>query len=213
MEVLLGQMRDSGIRQVSITTHYHPEKIKEYFGNGEAVGVKLSYVNEEEPLGTGGALGLMTQPTEPMLVINGDVLTRVDFRAFLAFHQDNHADLTVAVRKYEHEVPYGVVEYEGVRVKSIQEKPHVSFFVNAGIYLLEPVAHQYIPRGEHFNMTELIQRLLDAGRPVVGFPIREYWLDIGQHAEYAKAQEDVLNGLMELTPRKKGSGATKKAKN
>lgn len=195
MEVLLEQLHDSGIKRINVTTHYRPEKITEYFGNGEAMGVELNYVNEEEPLGTGGALGLIPQPSEPMLVINGDILTRVNFRTFLAFHQENHADMTVGVRKYEFEVPYGVVECDGVQVRSLREKPRMDFFVNAGIYLLEPVVFQYIPRGEHFNMTDLIQRLLDAQRAVVGFPIREYWLDIGQHAEYAKAQEDVINGL------------------
>jgi len=195
MEVLLEQLHDSGIRHVNITTHYRPEKITEYFGNGESMGVELNYVNEQEPLGTGGALSLIPQPTEPMLVINGDILTRVNFRTFLAFHQENHADMTVAVRKYEIEVPYGVVDCDGVQVRGLREKPRMDFFVNAGIYMLEPVVFQYIPHGEHFNMTDLIQRLLDVKRTVVGFPVREYWLDIGQHAEYAKSQEDVINGL------------------
>jgi dTDP-glucose pyrophosphorylase/CBS domain-containing protein len=209
MEVLLEQLHDSGIRRVNITTHYHPEKITEYFGNGESMGVELNYVNEQEPLGTGGALSLIPQPSEPMLVINGDILTRVNFRTFLEFHQDNHADMTVAVRKYEFEVPYGVVDCEGVQVRGLREKPRMDFFVNAGIYLLEPIVFQYIPRGQHFNMTDLIQRLLDVKRTVVGFPVREYWLDIGQHAEYAKAQEDVMNGLVG-SRREKGARRLKK---
>ncbi|HSB01648.1 MAG TPA: nucleotidyltransferase family protein [Anaerolineales bacterium] len=212
MEVLLEQLHDSGIRRVNITTHYRPEKITEYFGNGESMGVELNYVNEQEPLGTGGALSLIPQPTEPMLVINGDILTRVNFRTFLAFHQENHADMTVAVRRYEIEVPYGVVDCDGVQVRGLREKPRMDFFVNAGIYMLEPVVFQYIPHGEHFNMTDLIQRLLDVKRTVVSFPVREYWLDIGQHAEYAKAQEDVINGLAgsgrkeSLRPKKEPKG-------
>lgn len=196
MEVLLEQLRDSGIRNVSVTTHFRPEKISDYFGDGKKFGVDLNYVNEEHPLGTGGALGLIPKPSEPLLVINGDVLTQVDFRAMYMFHQEYKADLTLAVRQYDFEVPYGVIECDGVRVKGIQEKPSFNFFVNAGIYLLQPGVFQYIPSGKHFNMTDLIQWLMDAGRNIVSFPVREYWLDIGQHADYAKAQQDVENGLM-----------------
>jgi dTDP-glucose pyrophosphorylase/CBS domain-containing protein len=196
MEVLLEQLRDSGIRNVSVTTHFKPEKISDYFGDGKKFGVNLNYINEEHPLGTGGALGLLQRPSEPLLVINGDVLTQVDFRAMYAFHQEYKADLTLAVRQYDFEVPYGVIESNGVFVKGIQEKPRFNFFVNAGIYLLQPDVYEYIPAGKRFNMTDLIQWLMDAGHVVVNFPVREYWLDIGQHADYAKAQKDVEDGLM-----------------
>lgn len=200
MEVLLEQLRDSGIRNVNVTTHYRPEKITSYFGDGTNFGVELNYVNEEAPLGTGGALGLMPKPSEPLLVINGDVLTQVDFRVMYAFHQENKADLTLAVRQYEYEVPYGVVECEGVFVRGIKEKPNFKFFVNAGIYLLQPEVYEYIPSGKSFNMTDLIQWLMDDGKVVASFPVREYWLDIGQHADYVKAQKDVADGLMGNNP-------------
>jgi len=100
----------------------------------------------------------------------------------------------VAVRRYEIQVPYGVIECEGARVRRLQEKPQVGFLVNAGIYLLEPSVYQFIPQNTSFNMTDLIQWLLDAGRTVVSFPVHEYWLDIGQPADYAQAQSDVANG-------------------
>jgi len=200
MEVLLEQLRDSGIRNVNVTTHFRPEKITDYFGDGKNFGVELNYVNEESPLGTGGALGLMPRPSEPLLVINGDVLTQVDFRAMYAFHQEYKADLTLAVRQYEFEVPYGVIECDGVFVKGIQEKPSFNYFVNAGIYLLQPDVYEYIPVGKRFNMTDLIQWLMDAGKVVVSFPVREYWLDIGQHVDYAQAQKDVEAGLMGNDP-------------
>lgn len=196
MEVLLEQLRDSGIRNVNVTTHFKPEKISDYFGDGKKFGVALNYINEEHPLGTGGALGLIAKPSEPLLVVNGDVLTQVDFRAMFAFHQEYKADLTLAVRQYDVDVPYGVVDGDGVFVKGIREKPRLNFFVNAGIYLLQPAVYEYIPAGKRFNMTDLIQWLMDAGRVVVSFPVREYWLDIGQHADYAKAQKDIEDGLM-----------------
>jgi len=194
IERVIEQLWLAGIRRVNLTTHYKPEKIIEHFGDGSTFGIELNYVNEEHPLGTGGALGLMPMPSQPLLVINGDILTQVNFRAMHAFHQEQKADLTVAVRRYEIQVPYGVIECEGARVRRLQEKPQVGFLVNAGIYLLEPSVYQFIPQNTSFNMTDLIQWLLDAGRTVVSFPVHEYWLDIGQPADYAQAQSDVANG-------------------
>lgn len=190
MEIVIQQLRDAGIRQVKIATHHKPEKIEEHFGDGSSFGVRLSYVEEERPLGTAGALGLLEVPKETTLVINGDILTQVDFRAMLTYHREHEADLTVAVRHYDIKVPYGVIECEGPVVRALSEKPVLGFFVNAGIYLIEPSVFQFIPNGQRFDMTDLIQRLLDHGQPVVSFPIREYWLDIGQHADYEQAQRE-----------------------
>ena len=194
MEIVLQRLREAGITQVTVATHHKPEKIEEYFGQGAAHGIDLSYIAEDRPLGTAGALGLLGSPKETTLVMNGDILTQVDFRAMLAYHREHQADLTVAVRYYDLEVPYGVVECEGHIVRRLREKPSMGFFINAGIYLLEPTAYRFIPNAQRFDMTDLIQRLLDAGRPVVSFPVREYWLDIGRHADYAQAQEHVKQG-------------------
>ena len=191
MEWTIEQLRRAGVEHINVTTHYKPEKIIDYFGDGRDFGVKLNYLIENHPLGTAGALGLMEEPTKPLLVINGDILTQVNFRSMLSFHQEHKADMTIAVRKYDFRVPYGVVESDGTFVQKLVEKPTYSFFVNAGIYLLEPSAHRLIPRGQHFDMTDLIHRLLEEGRTVVGFPIVEYWLDIGRPADYERAQEDM----------------------
>lgn len=194
MERIIDQLREAGIRRVSVTTHFQPEKITEYFGSGEAFGVQLRYVSEERPLGTAGALSLLETPTDPLLVVNGDLLTGTDFRALSAYHREHGADLTVAVRQYDITVPYGVIECDGERVTNVREKPVTTVFVNAGIYLLEPGAHRYIPNGERFDMTDLIHRLLAENRRVISFPILEYWLDIGQHDDYRQAQEDIRDG-------------------
>ena len=194
MEFIIEQLHQAGVRRVSVTTHYLADKIEEHFGDGQDFGVEINYVTEDRPLGTAGALGLMDASEEPLLVINGDILTHVDFRAMLDYHREYNADLTVGVRQYDLEVPYGVVECEGPRVRRLREKPRHSFLVNAGIYLLEPSVHRYIPNGERFDMTDLIQRLLEQDRTVVSFPIVEYWLDIGQRADYEQALEDVRNG-------------------
>jgi dTDP-glucose pyrophosphorylase/CBS domain-containing protein len=194
MELIVDQLREVGVRKLNIATHYQAQKIIDHFGNGSSFGVDIEYTREEAPLGTGGALGLMTPPTDPVLVINGDILTDIDFRAMHAFHQEHGAQMTVAVRRYEVQVPYGVVECDGVRLVGLREKPELNFFVNAGIYLLEPSVYRHIPPGEHLNMTDLIDLLVASGDSVVSFPVREYWLDIGQHADYERAQRDAVNG-------------------
>lgn len=196
MERIIRQFSQIGIRQVNITTHYLGGKITDYFGDGTRFGVEMKYVPEEELLGTAGGLGLMPTPDTPMLVINGDILTDVDFRAMFAFHKEHNADLTVAVRQHDMQVPYGVINSDGPYVREVIEKPMQKFFVNAGIYLVEPLAHRLIPKGQHFDMTDLIQRLLDQQRVVVSFPIWEYWRDIGQHSDYKQAQDDVKNGKL-----------------
>jgi NDP-sugar pyrophosphorylase family protein len=196
MEHILGQLREAGITRVGVATHYLPEKIKDHFGDGAGFGVELSYLTEERPLGTAGALSLMQPPAGPLLVINGDILTRVDFKAMLAFHQEQDAQVTVGVRQFHMDVPYGVVQAEGGFVSELTEKPVYRFFVNAGIYLLQPAVFRYLSRGRRLDMTELIQALLAESQRVASFPIHEYWLDIGQHQDYLRAQEDLENGRL-----------------
>lgn len=191
MEIIIEQLREAGVRKVDLSTHHISEKISDHFGDGARYGVELSYRPEDSPLGTAGALAGLEKTTETLLVMNGDILTHVDFRAMASFHRESHADLTVGVRKYDLEVPYGVVECEGESIVGLREKPTVSFFVNAGIYLMEPAVCGLVPPGQRFDMTDLIQLMLDQGRTVVSFPIREYWLDIGRLSDYEKAQEDI----------------------
>jgi len=195
MERLIDQLHAAGIRRVNVTTHYKPEAISKHFGDGNGNGVEISYVHETEPLGTAGALGLMDVPREPVLVINGDIITDLNLHAMFDFHRDQEADMTVAVKRYQ--VPYGIVETRGVEIRRLAEKPALDFFINAGVYLLEPVAYEYIPGGERFDMTDLIQRMVDDGRRAVSFPIVEYWLDIGEPADYERARQDVVERRQE----------------
>lgn len=194
MERTIEQLRQSGIRNVNITTHFQPEKIIDHFGNGEAFGVNINYLPEDEPLGTAGALDMIEDTDEPILVINGDVLTRVDYRAMLNYHREHSADMTIGVRKYDLQVPYGVIHSDGPNVLELREKPVMELFVNAGIYLLEPGIKKFLPDSGPFDMTELIQLMIDDGCSVVNFPIVEYWLDVGRPADYEQAQQDVENG-------------------
>ena len=194
LERTIRQLRRAGIRDMALITHYLPEKIADHFGDGAAFGVSLSYAQEEEPMGTAGGLRLLKRPTGPFVVINGDVLTGVSFHDMLSYHRSHAAQVTVGVRKYEVAVPFGVVECDDVRIAKVTEKPSVTFFINAGIYLLEPAACDHIPATGRFDMTDLIAALVAAGRTVVAFPITEYWLDVGRLEDYRKAQDDVLGG-------------------
>lgn len=194
IEHILEQLHAGGVRQVSVTTHYKPEVIKDHLGDGSRFGVDIDYVNEDAPLGTAGALGMMAPWDSTLLVINGDVLTRANYRAMLEFHRQHRAVLTVGVRQYEVQVPYGVVESDGVHVKGINEKPLLRFFVNAGVYLLEPELHARLSTGQRLDMTQFIESLVAAKERVVTFPISEYWLDIGQLPDYEQAKADVASG-------------------
>jgi len=189
LELVLEGLRESGIHRVHLSTHYKGKMIADHFGDGSDFGLDIQYLEEDEPLGTAGALGLMEPTDEPVLVVNGDILTGLDFRAMLDFHREHRATMTVGVRQHEIAVPYGVVEAEGERVTRIREKPRIRHFINAGIYLLQPEAISLLAEGRPADMTDLIQDLLREGRLVVCFPVREDWIDIGQIDDYLAARQ------------------------
>jgi dTDP-glucose pyrophosphorylase/CBS domain-containing protein len=190
LELILQQLQQAGVRQVNLMTHYKAEVIANHFGDGQRFGVGIRYVREDQPLGTAGSLGMLETGDAPLLVMNGDIMTQVDFRAMLDFHREHQADMTVAVRQHEVAVPYGVVELRGVEITGIAEKPTIRRFIIAGIYLLGPGVCRTIPRGQRYDMTDLIARLVREGRRVVSFPIREYWVDIGHAENYQKVLAD-----------------------
>lgn len=199
LEQILLNFVEAGFHRFYISTHYMPEVIREHFGNGEKWGVSIKYVHEEEPLGTGGALGLL--PHEdidlPLFMINGDLLTSLNIHGFLEFHETHRGVATMCVREYEHQVPYGVITSEGTRIKSMVEKPVHRFFVNAGIYLLSPELVKSVKPETHIDMPTLLEQQIDKGYRVNMFPIHEYWLDIGRMDDFHKAQMEVqgrLNG-------------------
>ena len=194
LKLIIQQLREAGITRISVSTHYQAEKITEHFGDGKDLGVSLQYLTEDSPLGTAGSLALLKDFKEPLLVINGDILTKVSFRAMLEFHQEHKAELTMGVQTYDVQMSYGIVETQGGYVERLTEKQKFTYLVNAGIYLIEPSVQSLIPKKQRFDMTDLIQKLLAANRPVASFPIREYWLDIGSPGDYEQAQGDIQNG-------------------
>lgn len=193
MEYLVDQLRETGVNQAYVTTHYRRNAIMEHFGDGQGFGVDINYIEEDSPLGTAGALGRIGRPDAPVIVVNGDILTSLNFKAMVDFHLDNHADLTVAVRIHETTIPYGVIEMEKLSVSAIKEKPVIRSTINAGIYVLSPVAFDWIKPESFMPMTDLIENMLAAGRKIVGFPMHEYWRDIGQIEDFRQAEVDITD--------------------
>lgn len=193
LEIIVEQLRDAGIKNLNLAVHYQSDKIIQHFGDGEDFGVEIRYVTEDKPLGTAGAVSKLRSPEDTVLIIYGDILTQVDFRAMLTYHREQNADLTVAVQQYEMQVPYGVIEYEGSSIKALTEKPSYNFLVNAGIYMLEPSAHRLIPQDKPSDMTDVINRILQEDMNVAAFPIHEVWIDIGQKEQYQEAMNYVVD--------------------
>jgi dTDP-glucose pyrophosphorylase/CBS domain-containing protein len=196
LEHLVHKFRSAGIQHVSISTHYLAESIIEHFHDGKDFGVDIEYVGEDQPMGTAGALAKAAVGNLPLLVVNGDILTSIDFRAMLEFHREHSADMTIAVQQYEMRIPYGVVTTEGIDAIRIVEKPTVRNFVNAGIYLIQPGVCKMVPSDRTFDMPDLITSLIGAGKRVICFPIREYWLDIGHIEHYERASQDASRGMV-----------------
>jgi len=193
LEHIVNKLSNAGIHHLHFTTYFCPEKIIKHFGDGQAFGVDISYINEDSPLGTAGALSMMPKPDNDVLVMNGDVISDVDFVAMFDYHRENDAVMTLGVLPYEHTVPFGVVEFDGNAVSQIIEKPTQRWFVNGGIYILSPLAFEFLKPGQRTDMPDLINQVLGAGKRVVSFPIREQWIDIGQHADFERANRTLAS--------------------
>lgn len=191
LETILENFIEQGFKHIFISVNYKSQLIEEYFGNGARWGVKIKYIREDRKLGTAGALGLLPhKPNKPLLVMNGDILSKINFQQLLDFHQHHSAIATMCVREYDMQIPYGVVTLDTYKISSIEEKPIHRFFVNAGIYVLEPETLEMIPRNSYLDMPSLFRAFAAQKLDTVAFPIREYWLDIGRLDDFERAQGD-----------------------
>ena len=172
-----------GMRTIYLSVHYLGHIIEDHFGDGARFGCRIEYLREKEPMGTGGALALLpVQPTEPVLVMNGDLITQADIGAMLRLHAGGGYAATMAVRRYGHQIPFGCVEIENGRVTQLEEKPLHERFVNAGIYVLNPEMVVAVPK-ENFAMTDLFVQCLAKDWPVGAYEVEEEWLDVGQREQ------------------------------
>jgi dTDP-glucose pyrophosphorylase len=193
LETIVEQLSEAGFSQFFMAVHYKAELLRAHFGDGSNWGITIRYLEEEEPLGTAGALSLLSaEPIQkPVLVMNGDLLTRLDFNQLLDYHDAHDGVATICVREHEIRIPYGVVQAVGIRVEDITEKPVKKLFINAGIYVLDPDIVKGRSRVLAGDMPDLLRETIKTGEQVNMFPIHEYWLDIGRVEEYRQAQIDV----------------------
>ncbi len=191
LETILLSFIDYGFKQFYISVNHKAEMITQHFGDGSCWGVQIEYIREAMRLGTAGALSLLpTKPVLPLIVMNADILTKVNFNHLLEFHRAEEARATMCIRDYEYQVPYGVIKLAGHQIVEIQEKPTERFFVNAGIYVLDPDVLDLVPTNEYVDMTSLFELVVKEKWTTTVFPLREYWLDIGRHSDLDSAKSD-----------------------
>ena len=199
LEILIERLRLAGVTRVLLAVQYKSALIRERMGDGRRLGVTLEYVEEPEPLGTMGALRLLRDGLRlPFFVVNGDILTKCDFRAMWEFHlAQGSPAMTVGVSVHQIDIPYGEFTLHADRITRVEEKPRKEYPINAGIYLVDPSVIELVPAGRYLDATDLIRVLLDRGREVAAYLVREYWLDVGRPPDLEKANRDVAEGLFE----------------
>ena len=191
LQTIVEKFAQYGYTNIIMCVNYKSDIIQDYFGDGKQFGVDIEYIFEEQRMGTAGALSLLPKkPNEPFFVMNGDLLTNVNFEHLHDYHLENSSIATMCVREYDFQVPYGVVKVDDNKILSIEEKPIHKFFISAGIYMLSSESLDYIPQNEFYDMPTLFEKLINESKNTISFPLREYWLDIGRIEEYKKANEE-----------------------
>ena len=195
LERIVENFVSQGFERFYISINYKGEQIRDHFGDGSKWNSEIRYLAEDTAMGTAGALSLIETPPEaPLIVMNGDLVTEIDFNRALDFHAEQGAMGTMAVRTYEFQIDFGVVDIENGSISAINEKPVHKFFVNAGIYVLEPAALADIPRGRTTDMPALFESWLATGKNCAAFPIHEYWLDVGRIEDLERAKRKAQSG-------------------
>lgn len=191
LETIVRRLAAAGFENFHISVNYRADIIQNHFGDGSALGVNVSYIEESQPLGTAGPLGLLPRDLDkPVLVMNGDVLSKLDPARMIAFHTQNRSAATMGVREHEVQVPYGVVDLENHTIVGMREKPVERYYINAGIYILSPEARRLIPGGDAYDMPTLFEACGNAELKTLAFPVREYWVDIGRPADFQRANDE-----------------------
>jgi NDP-sugar pyrophosphorylase family protein len=192
LEHIVDRFIEAGFKRFYISTYYLSDQIIDFFGDGKSKGIEISYIEEEEPLGTGGALQLLpkNEINDTLIMMNADILSTLNFETFIRFHEEKKGIATMCVREYLYSIPYGVIKNENNSVTNIVEKPTYSYFINAGIYAIEPDFLDLVSEG-NIDMPDLIQKMIANKKKINAFPVHEYWLDIGTTNDYHKAQIDI----------------------
>ena len=190
LEVQLEALRENGFDEIYLATNYKSDYIENFIGNGDRYGIKLKISKEEKPLGTVGPLTLLKRElTEPFLVMNGDILTLLNFKQIFEFAFSSKSMLTVAIKEMITPFQFGNITFEGDYVTGIEEKPKIKTHILAGIYIFNPDIFELIPENEYYGMDTLMNKMLNLNIPISKFHVHEYWLDIGQMDDFHTAQE------------------------
>ena len=190
LEIILNKCIEAGFKNFHFSVNYLKEKIINYFKDGKSWNVSISYLIEEKPLGTAGPLSLLSKKgNEPILIMNGDVITELDYAKLIEFHKSNNSLATICVKNHEVNIPFGVVEIEEQLLKSFTEKPKLDFLINAGVYVINPKALILLDNNSYIDMPDLLEKIISSGSKVSVFPIHEYWIDIGKKESFNKAAE------------------------
>ena len=191
LETIIQSFAKYGFKNIVLSVNYKSQMIEKFFGNGADFDVNIEYIHEEKRLGTAGALCyLRGKLKEPFFVMNGDLLTNVNFEHMLEYHLFHQAAATMGVREYDFQVPYGVVNLDDHNVISIDEKPVHKFFVSGGVYVLDTDVLEYVPDDTFYDMPTLFEQLIEKNKKTISFPIREYWLDIGRVNDFKQANDE-----------------------
>jgi len=192
LEIVIDRLRKAGIKDIIFGTGHLAELLQAFFGDGEKLGVKIRYSREDEPLGTAGPLNLVRDKfTDTFLVMNGDILTDIDFHELINYHKNEKSIATIALSKRTVDIDFGVVTLNNEnQFSEWQEKPEIEYLVSTGIYIFEPEALHVLPSEGFFNLPDLIIKLAENNKKVTGYVHHGYWLDIGRASDYAKACED-----------------------
>lgn len=193
---LLNQLKQNGFSRVYVSVSHMAQMIMDRLGDGSEFGLEIDYLKEEQPLGTAGSLSLISEKHErPILVTNADLRTQCNFRSLVAFHEEQNASITVAVRSYVHEVPFGVVEINEQEIVGLREKPILESQVSAGIYCVSPGVLDRLPKNEYLDMPDLIREHIESRfSRIVPFPIHEEWADIGRPEDLERARMSIGGG-------------------
>jgi len=191
LETIITNFKKYGFINIILSVSYKAEVIENYFGDGSSFGVNIEYIYEKQRMGTAGALSLMREKlNEPFFVMNGDLLTNINFEEMMDYHLAKSAIATMGVREYDFQVPYGVVNLEEENIISIEEKPIHNFFVSAGVYVLNNKVLDFVPNNKFYDMPTLFEKLIKNNLKTISFPIHEYWLDIGRIEEFERANSE-----------------------
>ena len=190
LEHIIERAKLEGFNHFVLAIHHLGHMIEDYFASGEQLGVRIDYLREDSPLGTAGALGLLSLPDAPFVVTNGDVMTDIRYGELLDFHTRYEAAATMAVRAHEWQHPFGVVQTSGVEITGFEEKPVVRSHINAGIYVLDPSALNYLLTNENCDMPTLFERLQANNQRTVAYPMHEPWLDVGRPDDLIRANKE-----------------------